>query len=155
MTNSFNLISASLLKCALRKRIKGHERGEQGDAGKLVSALSRGLNRRSNVLLVCCVASGAEQYEHSVPALKFCHRIRECICKQLAKKRDRVEEEVAEEIGALRDEITNYHFEDLGQPFNEWYHEKSLRVRELIQTLSLHAKRKENLVEGPGLNTKY
>ena len=69
VTNSFNLISASLLKCALRKRIKGQERGEQGEAAKLVSALSRSLNRRANVLLVCCVASGADQYEHSVPAL--------------------------------------------------------------------------------------
>jgi hypothetical protein len=39
----------------------------------------------SNIVLICCVNPNPSHYEHSLPAIKFCARIRDCIVKKLSK----------------------------------------------------------------------
>lgn len=36
--------------------------------------------------MMCCVNPDMRSFEHSLPAIKFCARIRDCIVKRLSKK---------------------------------------------------------------------
>jgi predicted cupin superfamily sugar epimerase len=40
----------------------------------------------SNVLMVCCVSPSYQYFDHSLAALKFCGKIRDCIVKKLQQK---------------------------------------------------------------------
>jgi hypothetical protein len=43
------------------------------------------LNPKTNIVLICCVSPHPKCFEHSLPAIKFCGRIRDCIVKRLRK----------------------------------------------------------------------
>jgi hypothetical protein len=58
---------------------------DEGDV-KIVNCLRNTLTSTSNIVLLCCVNPGQQYYEHSLPAMKFCARIRDCIIKKLGKE---------------------------------------------------------------------
>ena len=59
---------------------------EDGDI-KIVNCLRNTLTTASNIVLVCCVSPSQQSYDHALPAVKFCARIRECIIKKLGAER--------------------------------------------------------------------
>jgi anti-sigma28 factor (negative regulator of flagellin synthesis) len=73
-----------MLRSALKKRqvVTTIDDGES----KIVNCLRNTLTTTSNVLLINCVNPGQVYYEHSLPAIKFCARIRDCIIKKLGAK---------------------------------------------------------------------
>eukprot|EP00347_Sterkiella_histriomuscorum_P021720 403333001 len=84
VTKSFNGLSSQILKSALKK--KSSNTHEDGDI-KLVNSISQTLTQNSNIILICNVNPGQSAFEHSLPAIKFCSRIRECIIKKLRSNR--------------------------------------------------------------------
>mmetsp|Transcript_30795 Transcript_30795/g.30289 ORF Transcript_30795/g.30289 Transcript_30795/m.30289 type:complete len:150 (+) Transcript_30795:1136-1585(+) len=83
VTKSFNSLSAQMLRAALKKRSNASM--EDGDS-KIVNCLRNTLTTTANILMVCCVNPGENYFEHSLPALKFCARIRDCIMKKLQQR---------------------------------------------------------------------
>ena len=77
VTKSFNSLSSQLLGAALRKRNPAVDEGDS----KIVNCLRNTLTTSSNILLVCCVNPGGPYFEHSLPALKFCARIRDYVMR--------------------------------------------------------------------------
>ena len=59
---------------------------QQQQEATLIDCLSSTLTLNSNVMLMCCVSPAPYHFDHSLPAIKFCARIRDCIIKRL--KRD-------------------------------------------------------------------
>lgn len=80
VTKSFNGLSSLILKSALKKRDPSHQPTE-GDV-KLVSSIRQTLTHNSNIVLVCNINPSVGAFEHSLPAIKFCSRIRESIAKK-------------------------------------------------------------------------
>ena len=78
VTRSFNGLSTQVLKSALGKR----QQLEEGDVS-LVGALQSTLTAKSNVVLVACASPSAAFFEHTLPAVKFCARIRDTIVRKL------------------------------------------------------------------------
>ena len=81
VTKSFNNLSTQILKSALGKRTQL----EDGDSG-LVGCLKNTLTSKSNVLLIACTSPAPQFYDHSLPAVKFCARIRDTIVRKLQKQ---------------------------------------------------------------------
>jgi hypothetical protein len=79
-TRSFNCLSAYLLKISTGKKVTEED-------CSLTHCLKKTLTSQSNVLLVACVPPGANLFEHTLPAVKFCSRIRESIVKRASKKK--------------------------------------------------------------------
>jgi hypothetical protein len=77
VTSSFNSLSSQLVRSALHKRIP-----EDSEA-KIINCLSNTLTHQSNIVLVACVNPSPGAIEHSVPAVKFIARIRDCIVRKL------------------------------------------------------------------------
>lgn len=69
-----------MLRAALKKR-NMNSNVDDGDA-KIINCLRNTLTTQSNIVLICCVNPGQSYYEHALPALKFCARIRDCIIKK-------------------------------------------------------------------------
>ena len=80
VTKSFNCLSTQILKSALGKRTQL----EDGDSG-LVASLKSTLTTRSNILVVACSSPAPHFFDHSLPAIKFCARIRDTIVRKLQK----------------------------------------------------------------------
>jgi len=80
VTKSFNCLSTQILKSSLGKRTQL----EEGDSS-LVAALKNTLTSKSNVLLVACASSAPQFFDHALPAIKFCARIRDTIVRKLQK----------------------------------------------------------------------
>lgn len=78
VTRSFNGISSQILKAGLKKRSNHHEDGE----AKIVNCIRNTLTMNSNIILICNVNPSQVAFEHSLPALKFCAKIRDCIVKK-------------------------------------------------------------------------
>lgn len=103
VTKSFNGLSTQILKSALGKRTQL----EEGDTG-LVSCLKNTLTSKSNILLVACASPIPQSYDHSLPAVKFCARIRDTIVRKLQKQgfatsRNQLEE--SEQVQSARNPI--------------------------------------------------
>lgn len=81
MTKSFNCLSTQILKSALGKRTQL----EEGDSG-LVGSLKTTLTSKSNIVLVACASPAPQFFDHSLPAVKFCARIRDTIVRKLQKQ---------------------------------------------------------------------
>lgn len=56
---------------------------------KLINCLRNTLTSTSNAVVICCVNPGQAYFDHSLPALKFCARIRDCILRKTNKRPDR------------------------------------------------------------------
>ena len=80
VTKSFNGVSSAILKSALKKK-SNQSVHEEGDV-KLINCIRNTLTSRSNIVLVCNVSPSLQHFEHSLPAIKFCSRILECIVKK-------------------------------------------------------------------------
>ena len=78
VTKSFNSISSQLMRTALRKPSSSLQDGEV----YIVDCLRKTLTKTSNILLVCNVNPGPTHFEHSLPVVKFCARIRDSILKK-------------------------------------------------------------------------
>lgn len=78
VTKSFNCLSTQILKSALGKRTQF----EEGDSG-LVGALKNTMTPHSNILLIACSSPSSQDYDHTLPAIKFCARIRDTILRKL------------------------------------------------------------------------
>ena len=85
VTKSFNGLSSQLLKSALRKKGQGAGEGEV----TLVECLRKTMTHRSNIVLICNVNPAPNHYEHSLPAVKFCAKIRDSIVKRLNQSQKR------------------------------------------------------------------
>ena len=88
VTKSFNALSTQILKAALGKR-SSHEEGDSS----LVSTIKSTLTSQSNILLVACASPSPQFFDHALPAVKFCARIRETILRKLSKRSSRVQEQ--------------------------------------------------------------
>jgi hypothetical protein len=73
-TQSFNSLSANLLKTALKGKIKSES---QRTDSMLSKCLNESMTFKSNVLVICAVSPMSEFFDHSLPALKFCYKIRQ------------------------------------------------------------------------------
>lgn len=80
VTKSFNSLSAQLLRSALKKKSASHSNDEDS---KIVNCIRNTMTSNSNIVLICCVNPGISHFEHSLPAIKFCARIRDCILSKL------------------------------------------------------------------------
>ena len=78
VTKSFNSLSSQLLRAALKKRNPGVDEGDS----KIVNCLRNTLTTSSNILVICCVNPGPQYFEHSLPAIKFCARIRDYVMRK-------------------------------------------------------------------------
>ena len=81
VTRSFNALSSLLLRSALKK--KSHQMDE-GDS-KLINCLRNTMTSQSNMLVICCVNPGGGHFDHSLPAIKFCARIRDYVMRKTQK----------------------------------------------------------------------
>lgn len=92
ITRSFNSLSSSIVRAALKKPQQSHRSStsslmdtpRQQDS-KLLECLSQSVTSQSRIVMLCCVSPSQASYEHSLPAIKFCARIRDCIVKRLKK----------------------------------------------------------------------
>ncbi len=82
VTKSFNSLSSQMLRVALKKRqTKSIDEGES----PLMNSLRSCFTVNSNIVFVCNVNPAPAHFEHSLPALKFSARIRDCIVKKLGR----------------------------------------------------------------------
>ena len=81
-THSFNSLSANLLIIALRGKVKTDSSKNES---MIVKCLNETMTYKSKILLICTVSPISEFFDHSLPALKFCAKIRHCIHKNLIK----------------------------------------------------------------------
>ncbi|CDW75105.1 low quality protein: centromere-associated protein e [Stylonychia lemnae] len=84
VTRSFNALSSQILRSALRKKSQNHDEGDV----KLVNSIRNSLTQSSNIILICNVNPSPQAFHHSLPAIKFCARIRECIIKKQKHQRE-------------------------------------------------------------------
>jgi hypothetical protein len=75
------------MKSAMGKKTNSSTDGDN----YLVECLRSTLTRNSNITLVCTVNPSPNHYEHSLPAVKFCARIRDSIMKKQITKGSRHE----------------------------------------------------------------
>ncbi|CDW80672.1 kinesin motor domain containing protein [Stylonychia lemnae] len=85
VTKSFNSLSSQLLRSALRKKTSGYNSLSDGEA-VIVECLRKSLTSQSNIALICHVNPSPAHFEHSLPAVKFCARIRDTILKKLQQQ---------------------------------------------------------------------
>ena len=52
----------------------------------LVTAIKSTLTSKANVLLIACASPSPQFFDHTLPAIKFCARIRETIVRKLQKQ---------------------------------------------------------------------
>lgn len=83
-TESFNSLSSSMLKSALKGKVKSER-----NPSIITNCLSESMSKNSKILFICCVSPLTENFSHSLPALKFCARIRDCILKNLEKLKEK------------------------------------------------------------------
>lgn len=74
VTTSFNALSSLLVRAVL---------GKPSSPNLLGETLADTVNASSQTNMICCVSSSPSKYLHSLPAVKFCARIRDCIVRKL------------------------------------------------------------------------
>ena len=57
---------------------------DEGDS-KLINCLRNTMTSQSNMLVICCVNPGGGHFDHSLPAIKFCARIRDYVMRKTQK----------------------------------------------------------------------
>ena len=81
VTKSFNSLSTQLIKVATSKKNQFVE-GEN----PIINCLRQTLTQSSKILLITCSSPTAQQFQHTLPAVKFCSRIRETIVRRLERR---------------------------------------------------------------------
>ena len=118
-TQSFNSLSANLLKSALRGKIKSES---QNSESMITKWLKETMTYKSNVLLIWAVSPISEYFDHSLPALKFWYKIRKWIHKNMLKIRDKRNKKMKEKENLMPKNIkTNESTISLDTIWEEYY----------------------------------
>ena len=91
VTDSFNAVSTNLLLSALKKGEKENKKKFKLASSKLTDCLSESF-KNDKIIVVTSVSSIQSEFMHSLPALKFCSRIRDCVTQQLFYNRNKLKE---------------------------------------------------------------
>ena len=75
VVQGFNALSNNLLKVGLGGKVQ-----MKGNADSvLTSCLKSSFKKSARAVLICCVSPLPEHFNHSLAALKFCSKIRDCL----------------------------------------------------------------------------
>ena len=128
-TQSFNSLSANLLKSALRGKIKSES---QNNESMITKWLKETMTYKSKVLLICAVSPISEYFDHSLPALKFWFKIRKWIHKNLLKLRDKRNKKIKDkENGMPKSSRVNQSSTSLDSIWEEFMGKVSTRLNSL------------------------